>query len=145
MLLAFQKLGSDGGLGGGRIWLLVDTPHSQVHERANTIMSIHELLGFDVAKLKTQKITKRYWKKDFQDGMGIGRGRGFVGHRWKDDIFITICDNRSLLKGNDTSDKGVMIHRDSCLAEKIWKSISSNLSPSPLVLVSQGNNTYQTT
>jgi len=135
MLLAFRKLGSDGGLGGGRIWLLVDTKRPSGHERANTLMSIHELLGFDVAKLKTQKIIKRYWKKDFQDGMGIGRG--FVGRRWKGDIFITICDNSSLLKGHDTPAKGTMIHHDSCLAEKIRKSISSNLSPSPPILVSQ--------
>ena len=135
MLLAFRKLGSDGGLGGGRIWLLVDTTRARGHERANTLMSIHELLGFDVAKLKTQKIIKRYWKKDFQDGMGIGRG--FVGRRWKDDIFIMICDNSSLLKGHDTPDKGTMIHHDSCSAEKIRKSISSNISPSPPVLVSQ--------
>jgi len=80
MLLAFQKLGSDGGLDGGRIWLLVDSPHSQVHERDNTIMTIHKLLGFDVAKLKAQKIIKRYWKKAFHGGMGIGRG--FIGHSW---------------------------------------------------------------
>ena len=135
MLMAFGKLDSDGGLGIGSIRIIVDSPHARVHDRENIIMTLHELLGFDVAKLKVRKIIKRNWKKAFHDGMGIGRG--FIGRRWKDDIFITICDDSSLLTGTNTTDKGMMIHRGSCLAEKIWELISSNLSSSPLVLVSQ--------
>ena len=65
---AFCKLGSDGGLGKDRIWILLDPNTKRAKRDSPDNLTVSELIGIDTTKLAY--ILKKKWKSMLQSGVG---------------------------------------------------------------------------
>ena len=118
---AFCKLGSDGGLGKGRIWILLDANTKRAKRDSPNNLTASELIGIDITKMAS--ILKRKWKSMFQSGVGVGKGLHPSSHQGSP--WVTIGSSQTM--HGDTPDNGYLLERGSDDAISIITKIHSKL------------------
>ena len=88
-LEAFCGLGSDGGLGKGRIWILLDKETMKAKTQCANNLSLPDVLGTDNDKFVS--LYGKKWKSKFQTNHCLGVGL----HTWpyKGCIWVTVGYN----------------------------------------------------
>ena len=118
---AFCQLGSDGGLGKGRKWILLDPNDRRAKRYSPSNLTVCELIGIDTTKMIS--ILKRQWKFMLQSGVGVGKGL----HTWwhKGSPWVTVGSSETM--NGDTPENGYLFERGSDDAISIITKIDSKL------------------
>ena len=118
---AFCQLGSDGGLGKGRIWILLDPNTKRAKRDSPDNLTVSELIGIDTTKMIS--ILKKKWKSMLQSGVGVGKGLHTWLHKGSPWVTIGSCE----IMNGDTPENGYLLERGSDDAISIITKIDSKL------------------
>ena len=94
-LRLFRELGRDGGLGGDRVWVLLDKSTKKTQNSCAPHVTFPELLDIEVSDLVL--VYGKKWKGYFSNGE---LSPGFHTHDWKNGVFITVSDGAPTGSGN---------------------------------------------
>ena len=83
LLRAYRALGSDGGLGGDRLWILLDRSSKKVKKNFPDVMTLSDLMGVEEKQLVS--LFGKKWKREIKPHCGLGAGvyvYGWWGADW---------------------------------------------------------------
>ena len=94
-LRLFRELGRNGGLGGDRVWVLLDKSTKKTQNSCVPHVTLPELLDIEVSDLVF--VYGKIWKGYFSNGE---LSHGFHTHDWKNGVFISVSDGAPTGSGN---------------------------------------------
>ena len=95
-LRLFRELGGKGGLGKGRVWLLLDKSSNKTKKSCQSHMTLPDLLNIKLSNLHLA-FGKKWKGSQFTKGE---LSAGFYTYAWKEDVFVTVSDGAPTGPGN---------------------------------------------
>lgn len=120
---ALWQLGKDGGLGGVRIWWLLDGDNKRARTNHPTALTICDQLYISLELVK-KELSNR-WIKKFEDPSDLGKL--FYVHTWKKSKFVTAREDNDSMYFTDMPQNGKIVTINSEEATAIRNIIFRNL------------------